>query len=347
MTTVDYRRLTRKYAQEAGLDPHIFERQIGKESSFNPHARSPAGALGIAQIMPKTAASWGVDPNDPDASLRAAAQHMAADVKKYGSYEAALRAYNAGPGAIERSKHFAETNAYVKSILQGRDPGSSLAPGASRVSLNAMSSGAMPGTSPDTSQAPTVFDVIRDFNAATNGGPPSVTSSLDDQLAKSQEMLMAAIKRQNVSEPSSVGASVAPLGVQDFGGGGKGTVKITGPNPGRIKPSVLRFAKRISAILGEPIVGSDGSGHSHLTVNGNVSQHSTGNATDIPATGGDLIKKGRAALIAAGMPREQAMKQTGGLFNVNGHQIIFNTHEGGDHTDHLHISALDDKRKRG
>jgi hypothetical protein len=44
-------------------------------------------------------------------------------------------------------------------------------------------------------------------------------------------------------------------------------------------------------------------------------------------------------LIAAGMPRRKALKQKGGLFNVNGHQIIFNTMEGGDHTNHLHISA--------
>lgn len=226
--------------------------------------------------------------------------------------------------------------------------GSSSVPGASRVSLNALSSGAIPGTSQDASQAPTVFDVIRNFNAATNGGPASETSSLDDQLAKSQSMLMEAINRKNAPEPTSpVGLGATPLGAEGFGDGGEGSVKITGPNPGRIKPSVLKFAKRISAILGEPIIGSDGTGHSHLTVNGNVSQHSTGNATDIPATGGDLIKKGRAALIAAGMPKAQAMKQTGGLFNVNGHQIIFNTHEGGDHTDHLHISALDEKRKRG
>lgn len=133
----------------------------------------------------------------------------------------------------------------------------------------------------------------------------------------------------------------APSGVTPLGGGTArdGVFKITGPNPGRIKPSVVKFADKVSAVYGQPLTGSDGTGHSYLTVNGNVSQHSTGNATDIPASGRELVRMGRAALIAAGMPRAQALKQTGGLFNVNGHQIIFNTHEGGDHTDHLHISA--------
>jgi hypothetical protein len=341
---IDYKRLARRYAQQEGLDPDIFQRQIGQESRFNPKARSPAGARGIAQIMPETARGWHVNPDDPDASLRAAAHHMALDVKKYGSYENALRAYNAGPGAIERSKGFAETNAYVKAILRGHDPGSSLAPHSSRVSLNALSSGASPGMSQDTSQAPTVFDVIRQFNDATTHGATPGTTGLDDQLAQSNEMLMAAIKRKTQPVDTST-PQVSGLG--DLGGGGKGSVKITGPNPGRIKPSVISFAKRISEILGEPIVGSDGTGHSRLTVNGNVSQHTTGNATDIPATGKDLIKKGQAALIAAGMDPAEARKQQGGLYNVNGHQIIFNTHEGGDHTNHLHISALDEERQKG
>jgi hypothetical protein len=120
---------------------------------------------------------------------------------------------------------------------------------------------------------------------------------------------------------------------------GDGAFKITGPNPERLKPVLVDFAKKVAAIYGKPLTGSDGSGHSRLTVNGNVSQHTTGNATDIPASGKELIRMGQAALEAAGMPRAQARKQTGGLFNVGSHQIIFNTHEGGDHTDHLHISA--------
>jgi hypothetical protein len=128
------------------------------------------------------------------------------------------------------------------------------------------------------------------------------------------------------------------------GGRGKGVAKITGPNPGRIVPQVTNFMKEISSVRGgKPVVGSDGTGHSYLTVNGNVSEHSTGHASDIPATGQELTNLGQAALIAAGMPRAQARKQHGGLFNVmkgkRRYQIIFNTNEGGNHYTHLHVGV--------
>ena len=115
----DLQQYARQAAQRAGIDPDIFERQIQQESGFNPKAKSPAGATGIAQIMPATARGWGVDPNDPYASLDAAARNMATYIDKYGGWENALRAYNAGPGAIERSREFKETNTYVQRILSG------------------------------------------------------------------------------------------------------------------------------------------------------------------------------------------------------------------------------------
>src|SRR5687767_6386056 len=129
-----------------------------------------------------------------------------------------------------------------------------------------------------------------------------------------------------------------------FSGGG-GRVKITGPNPGRIKPEVKQFMRSISAVRGgKPVVGSDGTGHSRLTVNRKVSEHTTGNASDIPATGSELTNLGQAALIAAGVPRKKARQMRGGLYNVplkgGGRvQIIFNTTEGGNHYDHLHVGV--------
>jgi len=119
----DYRRAARQAAQRHGLNPGIFERQIAAESGFNPSARSPAGAVGIAQIMPATARGWGVDPRDPIASLNAAAANMARYVKQFGNYADALRAYNAGPGNVRASRGFGETNAYVRKILSGSSAG--------------------------------------------------------------------------------------------------------------------------------------------------------------------------------------------------------------------------------
>lgn len=117
----NYRRAARHAAQRHGLDPDVFERQIQQESGFNPNARSPAGAQGIAQIMPATARGWGVNPSDPIASLDAAAKNMRRYVDQYGSYRNALVAYNAGPGRVGGALP-AETQNYIRTILGGRTP---------------------------------------------------------------------------------------------------------------------------------------------------------------------------------------------------------------------------------
>jgi hypothetical protein len=159
----DYRSLARQKAKKYGLDPHIFERQINAESAFNPNARSPVGATGIAQIMPATARAWGVNPNDPNAALDAAARNMASYVKKYGGYENALRAYNAGPGAIEKSRSYGETNNYVNKILRGRDPGKL---GASEPIQNLAATRKAPGASTSSTTTTTTSSNAREVDAA-------------------------------------------------------------------------------------------------------------------------------------------------------------------------------------
>ena len=131
--STDFRQIAREKAVKYGLLPAVFERQIEAESGFNPKAVSSAGAQGIAQIMPDTARGWGVNPNDPVAALDAAAKNMSGYIKTHlggvqpsketdpaklrAAYEKGLRAYNAGPGAVEASKGYAETNRYVKKII--------------------------------------------------------------------------------------------------------------------------------------------------------------------------------------------------------------------------------------
>jgi len=131
--STDFRQVAREKAKKYGLLPQVFERQIEAESGFNPQAVSHAGARGIAQIMPATARGWGVNPDDPVAALDAAAKNMAAYTKTFlggkspgeetdpiklrQATEKALRAYNAGPGAVEASRKYAETNAYVNKII--------------------------------------------------------------------------------------------------------------------------------------------------------------------------------------------------------------------------------------
>ena len=98
--STDYRCLARQDATDNGISADLYERQINQESGFNPNAVSSMGAIGIAQIMPSTAASWGVNPWDPTASLSAAAQHMAWYTNHYGSFRKALAAYNGGSSKL-------------------------------------------------------------------------------------------------------------------------------------------------------------------------------------------------------------------------------------------------------
>ena len=94
--------------------------QLMAESGFNPRAVSPAGARGIAQFMPGTAASYGLrDPFDPVASIDAQAHLMSDLLRQFRSVPLALAAYNAGPGAVSgcRCIPYAETRAYVTRIL--------------------------------------------------------------------------------------------------------------------------------------------------------------------------------------------------------------------------------------
>jgi soluble lytic murein transglycosylase-like protein len=95
--------------------------QLMAESNFNPFASSPAGAEGIAQFIPSTAAAYGLDdPFDPVAAIDAQAHLMSDLLGQFGSPQLALAAYNAGPGAVEDCgcvPSIPETQAYVSRIL--------------------------------------------------------------------------------------------------------------------------------------------------------------------------------------------------------------------------------------
>ena len=95
--------------------------QLMAESGFDPDAGSPAGAQGIAQFMPATAAAYGLEnPFDPVAAIDAEAHLMSDLLRRFGSPELALAAYNAGPAPVEACDcipPYPETQAYVARIL--------------------------------------------------------------------------------------------------------------------------------------------------------------------------------------------------------------------------------------
>ncbi len=93
----DLDRLARIYK----LPPLFFARLIWQESRFNPYAVSPAGAEGIAQFMPGTAAIWGLeDPFEPGQALIKSAQYLSYLHKKLGNLGFAAAGYNAGSGRV-------------------------------------------------------------------------------------------------------------------------------------------------------------------------------------------------------------------------------------------------------
>lgn len=109
-------------ARRHGLDPALLRAVIAAESGWNPAARSPAGALGLMQLMPATARALGVtDPFDPVQNVEAGARYLRQQLDRFGDWRLALAAYNAGPGAVEEHgglPPFPETRAYVEKVLR-------------------------------------------------------------------------------------------------------------------------------------------------------------------------------------------------------------------------------------
>jgi hypothetical protein len=104
-----------------GVPPALMAGQLMAESGFDPNAGSSAGAQGIAQFMPSTAAAYGLaNPYDPIAAIDAEAHLMSDLLRQFGSPELALAAYNAGPAPVEACHcipPYPETQAYVTRIF--------------------------------------------------------------------------------------------------------------------------------------------------------------------------------------------------------------------------------------
>lgn len=115
-------------ARTSAVPVQLVYRVLRKESmNFNPSViacelDSPAGARGMGQFMPATAAGMGIDPCNPDEAIPASARYLSGKYKEHGTWQLALAAYNAGSGNVRKYggiPPFNETQNYVASITEG------------------------------------------------------------------------------------------------------------------------------------------------------------------------------------------------------------------------------------
>jgi soluble lytic murein transglycosylase-like protein len=127
------RHLLRDAAKRHNLDYDLLKALIVAESGFDAQAVSPKGAVGLMQLMPPTAARYGVQPDpkrgvthklvDPATNITAGSRYLADLIKLFpGRLDLALAAYNAGEGSVQRAGNqippYKETQNYVVTVLQ-------------------------------------------------------------------------------------------------------------------------------------------------------------------------------------------------------------------------------------
>jgi soluble lytic murein transglycosylase-like protein len=127
------RHLIREASVTHGIDYELLQAMIATESGFNPQAVSPKGAIGLMQLIPPTAARYGVKDDkyslaeekltDPEINIRAGSRYLNYLIKLFpGQIELAIAAYNAGEGAVKRAGNkipdYPETQNYVKTVMQ-------------------------------------------------------------------------------------------------------------------------------------------------------------------------------------------------------------------------------------
>ncbi len=104
-------------ANRCELSVPLFRSVITAESNWDPYALSPVGAYGLGQLMPATAAWLNINYRNPNDNLIGSACYLSSLIAQFGSVQAGLSAYHAGPGNVTRGNIGRRTRAYVRKVL--------------------------------------------------------------------------------------------------------------------------------------------------------------------------------------------------------------------------------------
>lgn len=328
-------------ARKNGIPVKLFLALGGQESGSSQSRNgmpvvSPKGARGWGQLMPATAKSLGVNPDDPYQNIEGAARYLKQQYDHFGSWRLALAAYNAGPNAVAEYGDvppYRETTQYVHNILTRA--GGFSAPIQQTQPVPSQQGAPATGTDPVANAG---LSGLADLAAGRYSPTKALQELLDAQSAP------------QVTQPGASGAGTTPATTGAPQASDSATYRdfsVLAPGADRngalTSPEVMSFVGHVGQLAGRRLTISTGTNHNRLTVNGSESYHWTGRAADVPASGDELRQLGYYALIAAGMSDAEARKaaKKGGLFNVGRYQIIFATDAPGvgNHFDHLHIGV--------
>ena len=117
-----YFSIVKAAAKKYNVDISLLMAIIKVESDFNHRAVSPRGAIGLMQLMPKTAKYIGMgNPREPRKNIYAGAKYFAKQIEAFGRIDLALAAYNAGPTLVRKLRRvprFKETILYIAKVLK-------------------------------------------------------------------------------------------------------------------------------------------------------------------------------------------------------------------------------------
>lgn len=121
--TTPFQRIIRAAANRYGMDADLIHCVVAVESNFNPKAISPKNARGLMQLLPQTAAQYGVkDIFNPEENVNAGTRYLKELMDRYHNLTLALAAYNAGPERVDqygrRVPPYLETMKYVQRIAK-------------------------------------------------------------------------------------------------------------------------------------------------------------------------------------------------------------------------------------